>query len=95
MGPDGKRRQHRFLLGHDRRKAERAALLLEQLWDEIVKQAKAEGRKPLWDERTPAMADAIRKGKAFEVGMDDWRHEQTGEPFIVESQYTQHIDRLR
>lgn len=94
-GKSGKRVQPRFLLGHDRRKAERASLLLEQLWAEVVEQAKTEGREPVWDERTLTMADAIRKGKAFEVGDDDWRHERTGEPFIVESQYAQHIERLR
>lgn len=77
VSDDGKRRQPRFLLGHDERTAKLANARLELLWDIIVRQTEQRNasmpvsmppEEPAWNEHTLAIADAVRKGKdAIEV----------------------------
>lgn len=67
---NGKRVQHRFLLGHDPAKAELANLRLEQLWQAVVADTERrnaallpheEQELPLWDNESLLVAEAIRK----------------------------------
>ncbi len=94
LNADDRRVQHRFLLGRDLRKAQRAVLLLEQLWEEVVAHAEQADREPLWDARTLAMADALRKGEAFKVAATDLNG-PLDEPVWTPGQYAQRVDELR
>lgn len=73
VNAQGKRVQHRFVLGQDRAIAERAVVLLDQLWAAVVQAADLdnrnlgptdETRQPLWDTQTLWIAGALRKGEA-------------------------------
>ncbi|QGQ22003.1 hypothetical protein F1728_04530 [Gimesia benthica] len=58
----GRKIQHKFRLGSDRREAERRDGLLRQLWEEI--EGAATEQEPLWNEFTLDLARAIAKGSA-------------------------------
>ncbi|HVK11500.1 MAG TPA: hypothetical protein VM597_22205 [Gemmataceae bacterium] len=62
--------QHKFHLGRDEAKATLANLRLEQLWREVVGCWERENSdqltptdRPVWDEVTLAVAEAVRKGE--------------------------------
>ena len=62
--------QHKFHLGRDEAKATLANLRLEQLWREVVGRWERENfdqlsptDRPVWDEVTLAVAEAVRKGE--------------------------------
>lgn len=62
--------QHKFHLGRDEVKATLANLRLEQLWDEVSKRWARDNDtelyptdRPVWDEFTLPMAEAVRKGE--------------------------------
>jgi integrase len=62
--------QHKFHLGRDESKATLANLRLEQLWQEVGKRWERENQyaleptdRPVWDNVTLAIAEAIRKGE--------------------------------
>ncbi len=62
--------QHKFHLGKDETKAALANLRLEHLWTEVNKRWERENStelnptdRPIWDERTLPMTEAVRKGE--------------------------------
>src|SRR5262249_55838324 len=63
--------QHKFYLGRDEAKATLAGLRLEQLWDQVVRRWERENNtelhptdRPVWDDVTLAIAEAVRNGEA-------------------------------
>lgn len=63
--------QHKFYLGRDESKATLASLRLEQLWQQVCKRWQRENSceiyptdRPVWDEVTLAIAEAVRIGEA-------------------------------
>src|SRR5262245_34408569 len=63
--------QHKFYLGRDEAKATLASLRLEQLWDQVSRRWERENKfelyptdRPVWDEITLAIAEAVRNGDA-------------------------------
>src|SRR5262245_11127311 len=68
--PNGSYLQHKFYLGRDEAKAQLASLRLEQLWDEASRRWQRENPneltptdRPVWDETTLAIAEAVRGGE--------------------------------
>lgn len=69
--PTGAYTQHKFYLGREESKAKLASLRLEQLWQEVCKRMERENAyelnptdRPIWDEVTLNIAEAVRKGDA-------------------------------
>src|SRR5262245_66090227 len=63
--------QHKFYLGREETKATLASLRLEQLWEQVSRRWEREKQtdlsptdRPVWDEVTLAIAEAIRNGDA-------------------------------
>src|SRR4051794_4973640 len=67
--------QHKFYLGVDEQQARLASLRLEQLWHQATLRWQRENPleldptdRPVWDETTLVLAEAIRQGKATASG---------------------------
>jgi hypothetical protein len=61
--------QHKFYLGRDEHKAALASMRLEELWEQVSKRWEQENPhdlcptdRPVWDEVTLAVAEAVRNG---------------------------------
>jgi integrase len=71
LTPTGGYAQHKFYLGRDESKAKLASLRLEQLWEQVCQRRARDHRsdlhapnRPVWDEVTLAIAEAVRNGAA-------------------------------
>lgn len=61
----GEYKQHRFKLGHDRKVAAGRSQQLEAIWDAVCKrvQREDEDARPLWDETTIQIGQAVARGE--------------------------------